>query len=343
MSQIKNAKRLCVFLLQLGGPDNYTQIKPFLQNLFDDILPGPKFFKTKLASFIAAYRTPKVIPLYQAIGGGSPIGANTMAQALALEKHLKLLGFDARVLVTMRYSEPRASVALQEARKYWSDATWVVLPLYPHYAFATTRSSINELISQLATQELNRLKIIKAYPTINGFINSVTDNILKTLANIPNRLKDTTALIFSAHGIPLSYVRRGDPYPRQIKQSIKAISDKLSLPNPIYLCFQSRVGPVSWLKPSTRETIITLGKHGITSVLVIPISFVSEHLETLYELDIELQNLATDVGIKNFYRSPTPATHPNFIAALVELVSSVTKKISSAVHYQINVKALGTS
>lgn len=322
MSQCTHPRRLCVFLLQLGGPRGPSDIEPFLRNLFEDVLPLPAWAKKTVAGFVARRRAPKVAPLYEEIGGGSPIGANTAAQAAALEATLCQQGFDARVLVAMRYTPPRACEALVEARRDWSDATWVALPLYPQYSFATSRSSLDELSSLLTAVEREHLAIIEAYPTDPGYLDAIATCVRESFDNVPGAMKGATHVVFSAHGLPLALIRRGDPYPQQVEQSVRGVVERLGLTNPVHICFQSRVGPVRWLTPSTIETIEQLGQQGVRSVVVVPISFVSEHIETLHELDIQLREIARRVGIMDFRRAPTPAVRPNFIAALARLAAA---------------------
>jgi ferrochelatase len=321
MTDSPRPRRLCVFLLQLGGPASQEAIEPFLTNLFEDVLPLPGWLRPRVAAFVARRRTPLVAPLYAELGGGSPILANTQAQATALEKDLRDRGFDARVLIAMRYSPPRASDALEEARRHWSDALWVALPLYPQYSFATTRSSVDELMSQLTTPEEERLLVVNAYPADPRYLDAVAATVRETLDAVPGTLKPETHLVFSAHGLPMKLVREGDPYPEHVRQSVAGVIERLRVSNPHHLAFQSRVGPVKWLEPSTINTLERLGREGVRSVVVVPIAFVSEHIETLHELDIQLREVAKEAGIADFRRAPTPSARPAFITALAELVA----------------------
>jgi protoporphyrin/coproporphyrin ferrochelatase len=320
MTDSPKPRRVCVFLLQLGGPASQDTIEPFLANLFEDVLPLPHWLRPRVARLIARRRTPKVAPLYAELGGGSPILPNTEAQATALEATLKARGFDARVLIAMRYSPPRASDALEEARRHWSDALWVALPPYPQYSFATTRSSLEELTAQLTTPEQERLLVLNAYPADAGYLDAVTATVRETLEQVPSTLIAETHVVFSAHGLPMKLVREGDPYPDHVRQSVAGVMERLRVSNPHHLAFQSRVGPVKWLEPSTIDTLERLGRQGVRSVVVVPIAFVSEHIETLHELDIQLREIAKEAGIADFRRAPTPAARPAFIAALAELV-----------------------
>ena len=321
MTDSTKPRRLCVFLLQLGGPERLEDVELFLRNLFEDVLPLPNWAKRKLGAFIARRRAPKVVPFYREIGGGSPIRANTQAQAAALQAQLQARDFDARVLVAMRYTPPRASEVLAEARLHWSDAAWVALPLYPQYSFATTRSSLEELYGQLTTPEQERLLTVNAYPMDGGYLDAVAACVRGTLESVPGAMKAATHIVFSAHGLPMRLVERGDPYPTQVQQSVDGVVERLGLLNPVHLAYQSRVGPVQWLSPSTIETVERLGQQGVRSIVVVPITFVSEHLETLHELDIQLRDIARRAGIMDFRRVPTPGARPQFITALADIVT----------------------
>jgi len=321
MSDTPKPRRVCVFLLQLGGPDSQETIEPFLKNLFEDVLPLPGWLRGRVAGLIARRRTPHVAPLYAEIGGGSPILANTEAQARGLEALLAARGYDARALVVMRYSPPRARAVLEEARRHWSDALWVALPLYPQYSFATTRSSLDELNALLTTPEQERLLVINAYPADPGYLDSVAACVREALDTVPGTMKAATHIVFSAHGLPMKLVREGDPYPDHVKQSVEGVMQRLNVTNPHVLCFQSRVGPVRWLEPSTIDTIRNLGAMGVRSVVIVPIAFVSEHIETLHELDIQLRDEARRVGIMDFRRAPTPGSRPRFLEALTDIVA----------------------
>jgi ferrochelatase len=314
-------RRVCVLLLQLGGPASTAEIEPFLRNLFEDVLWVPIWLRRSAARFMARRRAPKVAPLYEEIGGGSPILPNTEAQAAALEAELRRAGLDARVLICMRYSPPRAADALEEARRKWSDATWVALPLYPQYSYATTRSSLEELDGLLTTAEQARLQIVSAYPADPGYLDAVAETIREGLLRFPEGERDEVDLLFSAHGLPLRLVEQGDPYPEHVRQSVDGVLERLGTDLRYHLSFQSRVGPVRWLEPSTEAKVAELGNAGVRRLLVVPIAFVSEHVETLHELDIQLAEKARAAGIERFERAPTPGDRPAFVAALARQVN----------------------
>lgn len=319
-----NNAKACVFLLQLGGPETLNDIQPFLTNLFEDVFPLPKFLRRPLARWIAKKRTPKVTPLYAAMGGGSPLRRNTDAQAHALEQKLAELGIPARVFVCMRYAPPRSSTALAEAREHCGNVPWVVLPLYPQYSFATTRSSREEFDALLLADEKSRLHYVDSYEASPKYLDSMAARIADSLEQLSSEQRKNIHVLFSAHGLPMSLVRQGDPYPAHIQSTLEGIVTRLQLTN-YSLAFQSRVGPVKWLEPSTDHAIQDLGKKGVTQVLVVPISFVSEHIETLQELDVELRHTAEKSGISLYARVPTVGTDPGFIDALAEEVQKALR------------------
>jgi len=330
MSTPEKRRRLCVFLLQLGGPESVAEIEPFLRNLFEDVLPVPRPMRRALGNFMAKRRAPSVAPLYERIGGASPLRANTEAQARALEERLAVLGLEAKVFVAMRYAPPRVDDALEEARRHWSDATWVALPLYPQYSFATTRSSLDELMGLLTTPEQERLYTINAYPADENYLAALTECVQETLAAVPSPLRHDTEILCSAHGLPLKLVREGDPYPDHVRQTMDGLQARLPQGVAFHLSYQSRVGPVRWLTPATEETVRRLGRLGVKSLVVVPVSFISEHIETLYELDIQLREVAAHAGIVHFARAPTPSVRPTFIAALGDLVLRALPRLTAS-------------
>ncbi len=314
------ARRICIFLLQLGGPETLADIEPFLRNLFADVLPVPRLVRGGLARLIAWRRAPRVAPLYAELGGGSPLRRNTEAQAQALAARLATLNISARVLVGMRYAPPRVEAALAEARQAWADAPWVALPLYPQYSFATTRSSLAEIQALLEPHE--RLHVIESYPADPGYLDAVAARVREALLTLSS--PRAGHLLFSAHGLPLRTVKAGDPYPHQVAASVAGVMERLHDSPPHSIAYQSRVGPVRWLTPETMATVRELARRGIKELVVVPISFVSEHIETLHELDIQLKAVARQAGIRHFVRVPAPGVDPIFIDALARLVSDAT-------------------
>ena len=313
-------RRLCVFLLQMGGPDTIADIEPFLRTLLADVLPVPRLVRSVVAGVIAHRRTARVVPIYQALGGGSPLRRNTEAQARALEAHLIERGFEARVLVAMRYAPPRIAEVLAEARRDWSDATWVALPLYPQYSFSTSKTSLDELGAALTTAEQTRLVTIAGYPIDDGYLAAQVECVREGLLRFSAEERAEMQIVFSAHGLPLSTVRQGDPYPTHVQQTVAGVVARLGSPPPHHLSYQSRLGPVRWLEPSTTDMVSRLAAAGVTKLLVVPVSFVSDHIETLHELDVQLQRLALAHGITHFERAPVPGVRPSFIDALTGIV-----------------------
>jgi protoporphyrin/coproporphyrin ferrochelatase len=321
-------RRIAVFLLQLGGPKTLADIEPFLKNLFEDVLPVPRLVRPMVARMVARRRAPKVAPQYRLMGGGSPLLANTEAQAGALESELERRGWNAKVLVTMRFAPPRALTALAEAQRDWADATWVALPLYPQYSFATTRSSLDELQALLTAAEQTRLQIVQAYPKEPGYVEALAAAVDEAVARVPAELHSAAHVVFSAHGLPLRLVRQGDPYPEQVRDTVAATMAKVRAVLPHTLAFQSRVGPVKWLEPSVIDMVSALGKGGTKALVVVPVSFVSDHIETLVELDIDLRETAKQAGVVHFERAATPGVRSPFIGGLAGLVERAVEQVS---------------
>ncbi|MBI5507183.1 MAG: ferrochelatase [Deltaproteobacteria bacterium] len=315
----RKPRRVCVFLMQLGGPETLADIEPFLVNLLEDVLPAPDWLRPRLARFIAKRRTPKVTPIYRRLGGGSPLCDNTEAQAAALQARLVASGVEAEVLVAMRYAPPRVAEALAHARLTSSEATWVALPLYPQYSCATSKSSLDELGRELTIPEATRLVTVSAYPTDSGYVAAQAECVEEGLARFGAGRADVQ-VVFSAHSLPMALVRGGDPYPSHVEQTVAAVLSRLERPPPHHLAFQSRVGPARWLGPSTIETVKKLGNDGVKRLLVVPLSFVSDHIETLYELDVELKAVAHRAGVARFERAPVVGVRPAFIDALAGIV-----------------------
>jgi len=315
--------KLGVLVFNLGGPESLRDVKPFLYQLFSD----PEIIRIKwsplrkaVAYLIATLRKKKSQGYYSLIGGGSPLRRLTEEQAAALEKELKDRGLDAQTFVGMCTWKPFLRDAVERVAQSGVDRL-VILPLFPQYSFTTTRAG-SEVLRRLVAatpvvKGMNTLWISTwaEHPT---YIESFSSFISKELAKFTE--PDKVQLLFSAHSIPESYVREGDPYLDQTKASVERIMDRLGRKNPYQLSFQSKIGPVKWLEPATNDVIVDYGKRGIQNVLVVPISFVSEHIETLYELDILYQKVAKDAGISNFRRVPALNSDPTFIRALADIV-----------------------
>ena len=304
-----------VILFNLGGPDSLEAVEPFLFNLFNDpeIISLPGFLRYPLAKLISKRRKPVAQAIYKEMGGKSPILEETKTQADAIEKSLKNEEDDYKCFIVMRCWNPRAADVIKQVVKF-NPQQIILLPLYPQYSKATSGSSIKEWISTCKKESVNtETKIICCYPTEKYFILSYA-NLIKEKINI-NNLKETT-LIFSAHGLPENKIKQGDPYQWQVEQTVNKLVEKLSIKNLNYiLSYQSRVGPLKWIGPSTETVIMNEAqKHKI--IVVVPVAFVSEHSETLVELDIEYKKLAIENGSKDYLRVPAVTANQDFINSL---------------------------
>ncbi len=308
--------KLAVVLFNLGGPDCPEAVKPFLFNLFRDqaIITAPALIRYPLAALISSTRTRAAQANYAIMGGRSPLLPETQAQSRALETELKARGHDARVFIVMRYWKPRARGTAREVAAFKPDEI-VLLPLYPQYSSTTTASSLKDWAR--AWRGPGRSRVVKSYPTAAGLVRAHAEAIRETwtAAGAPPGLR----LLFSAHGLPQKIVDAGDPYPAQIEQTAAAVAAQLPEFPDWKICYQSRVGPLKWLEPSTDTEIRRAGEEG-RGVIVSPIAFVSEHVETLVELDHEYAALAREVGALPYLRAPTPGVRAPFIATLADLV-----------------------
>lgn len=321
---MRNEHPVAVVLLQLGGPDSLESVEPFLYNLFCDPdiidLPLAFLFRKSLARFIARKRAPKVQELYKAIGGKSPILKLTNAQASALERELRRF-INANVYVAMRYWHPMTD---EVVRRVYNDnvSRIVLLPLYPQYSKSTTGSSVNEWNRVLKRQNRNTIPtdLIEHYYDHPLYIKAVVENIKTSLGRVAPEERARVHLVFSAHGTPMKLVKQGDPYARQIRLTVDAVMREGNFGLPHHLCFQSKVGPQKWLEPSLEQTIDRLAEEKVTHMIIIPIAFVSNHIETLSEINIEARTQAEHLGIRYFDMMPALNTSPLFIQALADLV-----------------------
>jgi ferrochelatase len=318
--------RVGVLLLNLGGPDQLEDVRPFLFNLFSDpeIIRLPfSWLQKPLAWFISTSRARKSQENYRTIGGGSPLRRITEEQAQALQEALRQRGQEAQVYIGMRYWHPFTEEAIARIKRDGIEQL-VILPLYPQFSISTSGSSFR-LLERLWQEDpsLHRIDytVISSWYKRPGYLQAMAQLIAQELDQFPD--PDKVHIFFSAHGVPLSYVEEaGDPYQQEIEDCTALIMRTLDRPNPHTLAYQSRVGPVEWLKPYTEEAIPALAAAGVQELLVVPISFVSEHIETLQEIDIEYRELAEESGIHNFQRVPALNTHPIFINDLSDLVMS---------------------
>lgn len=314
--------RLAVVVCNLGGPDRLDAVRPFLFNLFNDpaVLRVPQPFRLLLAALISRVRTKKATAIYEAIGGGSPILPNTEAQARALETRLRENGFpDTRVFTAMRHWQPTSLETALAVAEFAPDRL-VLLPLYPQWSTTTSASSVAAWKrAARAVGPAVETVVADPKPDEPGFVRALLDGIRPALAAAGEAGRPR--LLLSAHGLPKRVVDAGDPYPDHCRRTVAAVVAALGGEGADGgLCYQSRVGPLEWIGPSTEDEIRRAGADRVPVVLV-PISFVSEHSETLYELDIEYRRLAAEVGVPRFERVAAPGVHPSFIEALAEWTS----------------------
>jgi ferrochelatase len=309
--------KVAIILFNLGGPDSLDAVQPFLRNLFGDpaILRLPTPIRAPLARFLSSRRTAKARAIYAKIGGSSPILGQTEAQARALEEALGKdddQGHDWRGYVCMRYWHPMTEAVVHSVKRFAPDRI-VLLPLYPQFSTTTTASSFKEWNDTAHFRVPT--KTIDSYPTEPGFIAASIELVKQGLADAGAGAR---RVLFSAHGLPERVIKAGDPYQAQVEQTAKAIADGLGEID-WSICYQSRVGPLKWIGPSTDAEVRRAGADKV-GVVVYPLAFVSEHSETLVELDIDYRLLAKEVGIPTYIRVPTVGTHPLFIAGLARLV-----------------------
>ena len=308
-----------IILFNLGGPDKLENVEPFLFNLFNDpaILDLPTFLRYPLAKLISNRRAPVAKKIYAELGGSSPILKLTREQSDALEIKLNQTQEEDeyKCFIIMRCWNPRAKDVIKDVQLYGPDEV-VLMPLYPQYSAATSGSSIKEWKDVCRKNNYHvKTSTICCYPTDQNFINAHTKEIIKKIKDLKN-----FKLIFSAHGLPEKNIKKGDPYQWQVEQSVKKIVENLNDENLDWiLSYQSRVGPLKWIGPSTETIIIEnskIGKH----IVLVPIAFVSEHSETLVELDIEYKEIADANGCKNYTRVPALGINEDFIKAMSELI-----------------------
>ena len=308
-----------IILFNLGGPDKLENVEPFLFNLFNDpaILNLPTFLRYPLAKLISNRRAPVAKKIYEELGGSSPILKLTKEQSVALEATLNQTQTEDqyKCFIVMRCWNPRAQDVIKDVQLYGPEEI-ILMPLYPQYSAATSGSSIKEWKGVCKKNNYNiKTSTICCYPTDQNFINAHTKEIIKKIKDLKN-----FKLIFSAHGLPEKNIKKGDPYQWQVEQSVKKIVESLNDENLDWiLSYQSRVGPLKWIGPSTEDVIVEnskIGKH----IVLVPIAFVSEHSETLVELDIEYKQLAGANGCKNYTRVPALGITEDFIKAMSDLI-----------------------
>lgn len=324
-------KKTAVVLFNLGGPDMPEDVEPFLYNLFSDpaIIGLPGFFRKILARLISRKRAPVAETIYAHIGGGSPLLEETKKQAAALEKILSEEEGEYRIFICMRYWHPMTPEVVREVKEY-APKEIILLPLYPQFSTTTTGSSLKAWEKEATAQGVDvPTSRICCYYDQKHFISSHVRMIQKryfeaSASGVPR-------ILFSAHGLPEKVIRRGDPYQWQVEQTAEAIVSLLGVHDLDYtVCYQSRVGPMKWIGPSTEEEIRRAGKEK-KPLMVVPVAFVSEHSETLVELDIEYKKLAESSGVPAYFRVPALGVEENFIEALAEMckMAARTGKIHS--------------
>ncbi|MCO4744053.1 MAG: ferrochelatase [Proteobacteria bacterium] len=311
-------KRPGILLINFGGPQSEAELQPFLEELFLDVLPLPSILKGTVARWISTRRASNVAPSYKQIGW-SPLVPSTFEQADALRE---ALGPDAPPLaVGMMLSPPTLATGLRDLLDQGVDGI-VALALFPQWSFATSAAAfdrLDEALEELGQGDLplHRVPPYFAHP---AYIRALAETVRQGIETMPG--EGPIHLLFSPHGLPLSFIRNGDPYPEQCRATIREVIDELGWTGPTHVGWQSRVGPVKWIEPSTEASIQRLGAEGVERVLVVPVAFVGDHIETLHELDIELAEEAHKAGIPHFARSPALNTNANFIACLASLATA---------------------
>lgn len=311
-----------IVLFNLGGPDSLDAVRPFLFNLFNDkaIIGVPQPLRMAIASLIAHRRTPVARDIYAKMGGASPILPETQKQAERLSARLGADG-DTGVFIAMRYWHPRVEETVSAVKSFTPDEI-LLLPLYPQFSTTTTGSFVAAWHKAAAAAGLDvPTKTVCCYPLAGEFIRAHAERLRETIAEAGGI--DGQRVLFSAHGLPKKIVERGDPYQWQVERTAEAVVAALDMPGLDWrICYQSRVGPLEWIGPATDVEIAAAGNDG-RSLIIVPIAFVSEHSETLVELDIEYRHLAERSGVRAYRRVATPGVHEAYIAALVQLIEDL--------------------
>jgi ferrochelatase len=310
--------KYAVVLFNLGGPDSLEAIEPFLYNLFSDhdifkIPVGQKIF----AKMMSSLRAPKVSKKYQQIGGKSPINEWTELQRSMLEEELQKVVGSVEVYTAMRYWNPAIKDVAETLSKKTLDMI-ALLPLYPHYSITTTGSSFNEW-RRVYQGDTGRLKYVYDYFDNPKYISALNARIDETILRFPEDVREDIQIVFSAHGTPKSLAEKGDPYPKQIKATVESVMQARNFSHEYHLCFQSKVGPAKWLEPSIDNVIKDLAGQRKRQLLIVPVSFVSDHIETLFELDVEYRIVADKENIENFIVMQGLNDSKVFVAALKAL------------------------
>lgn len=315
-----------VMMINMGGPSTLEEVGPFLSRLFHDkdLIPLPA--QKQLAPFIATRRTPSIVEQYRQIGGGSPIRKWTEHQGEEMIKLLDKISPETaphKFYVGFRYADPLTEDTLNEMEADGIERA-IAFTQYPQYSCSTTGSSLNAIYryyKQLNVPSSIEWSVIDRWPTHLGLIKAFTQTIVDELEKFPPEVEDDVVILFSAHSLPMSVVNRGDPYPQEVAATVQRVMEMLNFSHTYRLCWQSKVGPLPWLGPQTDEAIKGFVKNGNKNLLLVPIAFTSDHIETLFELDLEYAGqLAKEVGVENIRRSSAMNDNSIFIQALADIV-----------------------
>jgi len=316
-------EKIGVVLLNLGGPDSLDAVEPFLFNLFSDPdiidFPGSFLFRKRLAKLISTRRSPSVIKQYGEIGGKSPLKEHTLRQAALLERRLNE-NTPAKVYAAMRYWKPSTDDALDAIERDGISKV-ILLPLYPQFSKATTTSSFKQWEKCVKERGLDLdYSLVEQYYDHPTYIDALVARVNEGLMRFDETVRGEVNILFSAHGTPMKLVKQGDPYSGQIAKTIDAIVERGKFTQPHTFCYQSKVGPMKWLTPSTPARIAELAARGVKHMLIVPVAFTSDHLETLFELGIEYRRQAKERGVVQYEVTEGLNDSPKFIEALTELV-----------------------
>jgi len=316
-----------VVLAQLGGPATLSDVEPFIEAVFSDPavvpVPGGPRVRRAFAKTVAKTRGRSVRRKYAEIGGGSPIGATTVKQAAALEQEIRARGFSASVEVAFRCTNPSAADALR-ALEASGARRLVMVPLYPQFSEATTGSAETELRRAMAELGDSRpLLVVRSWCEHPTYLDALARLVTETFALVPADLADRTVVVLSAHGMPERAIANGDPYADEVAATVAGVVARLDDTIETTLSYQSRVGPMRWIGPDTTDVVADLGASGCKAIVVLAVSFVSDHLETLHELDIELRQTALEAGIEVYHRVPAFNDGPDLAPILVDVLEPI--------------------
>jgi protoporphyrin/coproporphyrin ferrochelatase len=309
-----------VLLVNFGGPQGPAELEPFLRELLLDVLPGPGWLKAPLAPRLARLRAAKMLSAYEAIGWSDVVPAHAR-QVAAVRA---VLGPDAPPIASgMMFTAP----TMRDAVRSLADVERIVaVPMFPHYSFATTQAAYTFAWNAMRAENMADKPVhwVPAWFDHPGYVSALAATIRAGVAATPG--EGPLHLVFTPHGLPWSFVRRGDPYPEQVRESARRVIAELAWREPWWLGWQSRVGPAKWLEPSTPDVLARLGAEGVSRVCLVPISFVSEHIETRYEVDVEYREIAHRAGIVHFGRAPTLDVQPAFVDMLADVITAAVER-----------------